>query len=843
MNQIRRSKAKRQFQRRILSFAIGTLFAGGAVQTQAQTQAQTQDAANVEPAAQVVVTGTRVSNRSVLDTASPVDVVSADTLSNVGITEVSESLANTLPSLNFPRPGLTDATDSVRPVTLRGLSPDQVLVLVNSKRLHSSALVNVNGTVGRGSASADLNTLPSGIIQTVEVLRDGAAAEYGSDAIAGVINFRLRENRSGGAMTFSGGERDSTYKFNSATPPSGLALNAPTSRHVTDGETFTAGGWKGFSLGPDGFLTVAAEVKQQNHSERSAYDTRQLYPKVNGAYDPREYTANRYDTWSGDPNLKQATLFANAGQTLADGQKLYGWASYQRRETESAGLFRRPLQDENILAIYPNGFLPIIAPTVNDYSAAFGSTWSGQGWDYDASLVYGKNSMDIYVKNSLNTSIGATSKTNFYDGGFAYQQLSGNFSAVRPVPLAFLPKPLNVALGAEVRYENYQLWAGEPDSYRNGGAVLASGTPAAVGSQVFPGYTPDNAIDQGRHSIGAFVDLETNPTEKLLTSFAARAERYSDFGSNLTGKLSARYDFVPAFALRGSIQNGFRAPSPQQQFYTSTSTSFIDGVAYNIRTFRPSDAAAVALGAKPLQPEKSVNFSLGAVVRLGDFSLTADAYRININNRIVLSENLTSTAVVNYLKSQGITGVGGARFFINGVNTYTEGIDLVGSYPWKTAAYGRYDFTLAGNYNKTVVTKVPETAQLSALNPAPVLFSRANVLALERGQPKNKVTAAVNWKGQQWGATASATRYGEILSAGTTSATDFVIAPSTVVNVEGRYAYSKATELAFGADDLFDTYPTALPASLNSTGAAPYSNRSPYGHTGRYVYARVTYKF
>ena len=198
------------------------------------------------------------------------------------------------------------------------------------------------------------------------------------------------------------------------------------------------------------------------------------------------------------------------------------------------------------------------------------------------------------------------------------------------------------------------------------GEKLASGAPSAVGSQVFPGYTPDNAIDAGRHSVGAFIDLETNPTKQLLTSFAARAEKYSDFGSNVTGKFSARYDFSPAFALRGSVQNGFRAPSPQQQFYTSTSQTFIDGVAYNIRTFRPSDAAAIALGAKPLEPEKSVNFSLGAVFRAGDFSLTADAYRINIKNRIVLSENLTAAVVRNYLVAQGITGVGGARFFING---------------------------------------------------------------------------------------------------------------------------------------------------------------------------------
>ena len=828
------------FQRTTLSCAIAAVFAGSAMQAQAQ---QAPESAEALPSAQVVVTGTRVSNRSVLDTASAVDVVSAETLNNVGVTEISQSLANALPALNFPRPGLVDATDSVRPVTLRGLSPDQVLVLVNSKRRHSSALVNVNGSVGRGSASADLNTLPSGIINSVEVLRDGAAAQYGSDAIAGVMNFRLRENRSGGSLFVNGGQRNTSYGFNPGTLPAGLALTAPNTRSRTDGEVLTVGGWKGFSLGEDGFLTVAAELKKQKHSERSGYDTRQFYPKINGAFDPRELTVNRYDTWSGDPELKQATLFANAGQTLADGQKIYGWASYQRRETESAGFFRRPLQDENILSVYPDGYLPIIAPTVNDYSGAIGTSWTGQGWDYDLSLTYGRNKMAFDVTNSLNRSIGAASKTSFDAGGFAYQQVAANFTAVRPVPVSFLPAPLNVALGAEVRYENYELFAGEPDSYRYGGQLLANGTPAAAGAQVFPGYTSDNGIDQGRHSTGAFVDLETKLTSKLLTSFAARAERYSDFGNNVTGKAAARYDFTPSFALRGSVQNGFRAPSPQQQFYTSTSMTFIDGVAYNIATFRPNEAAAVALGAKPLDAEKSVNFSLGAVLRFGDLSITADAYRINIDNRIVLSENLTSSAVRNYLTSQGFNGVGGARFFINGVDTNTKGLDVVINWPWKSPAAGRFDFTLAGNYNQTEVTRVPVTTELAALNPAPTLFGRSNVVGLERGQPKNKITASVNWKLKDFGLSASATRYGDTISAGSTAATDFVVSAKAIVNLEGRYALTKATQLAFGADNLFDISPDAVPSSLNTTGAVPFANRAPFGRGGRFVYARASYKF
>jgi iron complex outermembrane receptor protein len=825
--------ARTPFHLSAIACAIGALCAS--------MPAMAQEAAT-DSAATVVVTGTRVSNRSVLDTASPVDVVSAETLANVGLTEVAESLAATLPALNFPRPGLTDATDTVRPVTLRGLAPDQVLVLVNSKRRHSSALVNVNGSVGRGSASADLNTIPAFAISTVEVLRDGAAAQYGSDAIAGVINFRLRENSSGGALTVNAGKRDTTYGFNPGAAPAGLALNAPTERSRTDGGTVTVGGWKGFKLADDGYVTVSAELKKQEHSERSGYDVRQFYPKINGAFDPRELTVNRFDTWYGEPELKQATLFVNAGRNFADGRKVYGWASYQRRESSAAGFFRRPLQDENIISVYPDGYLPFIASTVDDYSAAVGTSWTSHDWDFDTSLVYGKNKLNFDVDNSINSSIGPASKTSFYAGGFGYQQVTGNFSAVRPIEIG-LAAPLNVAVGAEVRGENYQLWAGEPDSYRFGGQLLASGAPTAAGAQVFPGYTPENAVDSNRHSFGAFIDLETRFTKELLASFATRAEHYSDFGGNVTGKLALRYDFSPAFALRGSVQNGFRAPSPQQQFYTSTSMTFIDGAAFSIATFKPSDAAAIALGAKPLEAEKSVNYSLGAVFRFGAASLTADAYRINIDNRIVLSENLTSAAVRQYLQSLGLTGVAGGRFFINGVDTTTDGIDLVLNYPLKLQQYGRVDLTLAGNYNKTEVTRTPTTAALSALSPAPTLFGRSNIVSLESGQPKNKVTATANWKGERWGATVNATRYGKVVAAGSTAATDFILTPKTIVNLEGRYNLNKATELALGADNLFDIYPDALPASLNSTGAAPYSNRSPFGRAGRYVYARVNYRF
>jgi iron complex outermembrane receptor protein len=821
-------------EKTVLALAIAALCATAAAQVQAQTADDT---------ATVVVTGTRVANRSALDTTAPVDIISAETLKNTGSTELNQALSVALPSLNFPRPALTDGTDTVRPATLRGMAPDQSLVLVNSKRRHASSLVNLNASIGRGSAAVDLNTIPSSIVKNIEVLRDGAAAQYGSDAISGVINVRLRTDRDGGEGTVTYGARKTEYDLLNDVAPAGGTWRGPASRKRTDGQTTTVSAWKGLPLGETGFITLAAEYKDASHTERSGYDMRQLYAKRNGAYDPRELTINRFDAWYGEPELTQKTVFVNAGNNLSGDVKVYGWSSYQLRDARSAGYFRMPQDVRNVASIYPDGFLPIIAPTVEDFSAAAGISWSLGAWDMDTSLVYGQNNMHYQIENTLNASIGAASKTSFDAGGFSYNQVVYNLTGVRKFEIAGLASPLNVAVGTEARREGYELNAGEPDSWRNGGVILANGTPAASGAQVFPGFRPANASDTSRSAIGVFVDAEANITDQLLASAALREEHYNDFGSNLSGKLAGRYDFTKTFALRGSVQNGFRAPSLQQQNFTSTSTNFINGVPYEITTFKPNDPVAVALGAKPLKAEKSTNFSLGAVVRLAPVSLTVDAYRINVRDRIVLSENLTSTAVRNYIVAQGFNGVGGGRFFINGVSTRTEGVDIVAGMPWNAGSAGRFDFTLAGNFNRTEVTRVPTTAQLAALNPAPVLFDRVNVLTLEQGQPKNKIVASTNWKLNGWGVTARATRYGDVLSPGTTQAFDFELKAKTIVDLELRYAFTPKFNLALGADNLFDQYSATLPPALNTTGNTPFSNYTPYGNSGRFVYARGNYSF
>ena len=845
--------------------SIVAVFVAAALSQAAVAQEAATPAA--EELDQVVITGTRVANRSALDTAVPVDVVPASALQNLGVTELNQALSVSLPSFNFPRPGLADGTDTVRPATLRGLGPDQTLVLINGKRRHSAALVNVNGTVGRGSSAVDLNTIPNTAVRAIEVLRDGASAQYGSDAIAGVINLRLREDSSGGELGVSYGWRDSTYKTLTRQPPAGATWSAPAvlERSRSDGETLTVSGWKGFALGDSGFITVAAEYKDQERTERGGWDARAQYARPTPTtFDPREATFNRFSQWYGEPEMKQTTLFVNAGYDINDNAEFYAWASYQDRSALSAG-FQRLANDpsgRNIPSIYPDGFLPKIAPDVTDYAATFGTRWTLGSWDMDASLGYGLNDMEFTIVDTLNRSLGPTSKTSFDAGGYDYDQLVFNFSGVRGIEVSGLASPLNVALGVEARRESYSITAGEPDSYRNGGARLPLGSPGCTnptaadtaaggcatpsGSQVFPGFRPSNVVDESRNALGAYIDLEANLPEKLLASAALRVEDYSDFGSNVSGKLSGRYDFADGFALRGSFSTGFRAPALQQQYFATTSTNFISGVPFDITTFPATDPVAAALGAKPLDSEDATNFSVGAVFQFDRASLTIDAYRIELDNRIVLSENLTSAAVRNFLTSQGFIGIGGGRFFINGVDTVTKGVDVVFNYPVITDSAGRFDITATANFNETTVTKVPETSQLSALNPAPILFGRSNRLTFEEGTPKDKYALSVNWSLGNFGLTARATRYGEVLApqnAPTVSAPDFLMTPKTLVDLEGRFAFGDHMKFAIGADNILDEYPDGLPPGLNSTGATSFSNLAPFGRSGRFVYGRVTFAF
>ncbi|MAC40085.1 MAG: TonB-dependent receptor [Maricaulis sp.] len=806
----------------LLGVALGALTAASAV---------AQSAEDV-----IVVTGTRAEGRTALESTAPVDVISAGTLENNGSTELNVALSYALPSFNFPQPAITDGTDHVRPATLRGLGPDQTLVLVNSRRRHASALVNLNGSVGRGSSAVDLNTIPVSAIGRVEVLRDGASAQYGSDAIAGVINVGLREAREGGQVTASFGQYATDIPL----------VDQP--RSASDGDTTSLSGWVGLPLGAEGFLTLSAEYRDREPTNRAGPDTRQQYPSLpGGGLDPREQSFDRINHRFGLSASEALSLFANAGLPINADAELYGWASYQQRDGQGAGFYRRASDSRNVPAIYPDGFLPYITTDVEDISVLGGVRGDWAEWGYDFSLGYGRNELGYGVENSVNTSMGASSPTSFDAGALIYDQLTANADFQRNYAVDAFAGPLSVAVGLEYRLESYEIEAGEEASYINGGVTGPNGEILATGSQVFPGFQPSNAIDEDRDSIAAYIDLETDVTDRFTVSAAARAESYSDFGETVTGKLAARYQLTDALALRGAVSNGFRAPSLQQAYFTSTSTVFTGTppVPVEVGTFPATSPVAAALGGEPLEAEESLNISGGLVFAQGGFTLTVDAYAIDIDDRIVLSENLSGPDVEALLVNAGITNITSARFFINGVETETRGVDVVASYGFETADWGDFDLTFGANFTDTEVTDAPTSEVLPGVS----LFARREIARFEVGQPENKLIGSVDWSRGPFAGYVRATRFGETVDPGTAAdgSGDEVLSPKTIVDAEFSADITDGLNVAFGANNLFDEYPdvTAETPALDGTFSRifPFSGFSPFGFSGRYVYGRIRYSW
>ncbi|WP_374578065.1 TonB-dependent receptor plug domain-containing protein [Phenylobacterium sp.] len=770
---------------------------------------------------ELVVTGTRTEGRSRLETLAPVDVISTQALQQRGTTELATALATSVPSITFPRPSNTDGTDAIRPATLRGQGPDQTLVLVNGTRRHATALVNTNGSVGRGSAAVDLNAIPSTAIDRIEVLRDGASAQYGSDAIAGVINMRLREAASGGGLSVTYGSYVTSFD--------GYYGGG---HDITDGATTTVSGWQGLPLLGDGFLTLSAEYRSREHTNRSDIDKR--------------VTPNRITSRFGDADVDDVAFYANAGKPLGENWDLYGWYGYQHRDASSSATFRLPTDaQQNIPSVYPNGYLPYLTTDTEDTSAGVGLRGEIAGFKADVNLVYGKNDIDFGVQNTINPSYGASSPTSFQAGGLTYDQLvfGADFSREFDIGLA---GPLNVAFGLEARKETYKINQGEVASYARGPISGVS-----FGSRGFTGFTPSNEVDVDRDAVGVYVDLEGKVTERLTLSAAVRYEDYSDFGDTTTGKLAARYEVTPDFAIRGAISSGFRAPALQQQYFTSTSILYIDNVPFETGTYPATSPVARALGAEPLKAETSNNYALGFVFHRGAFELTVDGYKIDVKDRIVLSETLTGSptaapgtnarTIYDLLAPYGATA---ARFFINGVDTETVGVDVVARYRIVDDQAGTFDLTAAGNYNDVEVTKTPITK--TSILPTPTsLFARQATMRFEDGTPKHKLTLQGDWNREAWGATVRTTFYGDVLSPGTAAdgSSDNRTGARGLVDLEARYTFPIGLTASVGADNVFDVYPRQIIPSQNTTSAAPFSSFSPFGFNGRFVYGRLAMKW
>lgn len=786
----------------------------------ATTPQSSADASTPGGGGDIVVTGTRAPGRSRLDTASPVDVLSGNSLRQQGTTELAQALANIAPSIDFPRSSATDATDAIRPASLRGLSPDETLVLINNVRAHPSASLNINSTVGRGAAAVDLNTIPTVALDRIEVLRDGASAQYGSDAIAGVINLRLREARSGGGASVEYGFYNTDVE------------TARANRHVIGEPTTTVNGWQGIGFGQDGYLTLSGEYVYREPTNRADQ------PAAN-AVAPSQGTAlqGRF----GDPYVNQYTLFANAGTTLSGDWKLYGWGGWQERHTSSAA-FPRPNSSGSIasatLAGYPGGFIPLIDTRSYDINSALGVKGSIGGWAVDLNASYGRNVVQFRTENSANYGLGAATPHRFYDGSVAYDQWVGNLDVSHTFAVF---KSLNVAFGLEGRRENYAIRPGEQASY------------TVSGAQGFPGFAPQNAVKAHRENGSAYVDLEAQITDKFLVGLAGRGETYSDFGEVATGKASARYDFSPAFALRGTVSTGFRAPSLQEQYFTSISSVIqSNGSQLQSGTFPSTSIVASRLGGLPLRPEKATNYSAGTVIRVGGFDLTVDGYYIKLRDQLALSENISPTtsgqsAALNAQIAALLAGTNAtaARFFLNGVRSATQGIDAVAHYRLRSAGAGTFDFTVAGNVNKVTISSVPRNTAVFT-NDTPILFGRQRIVSITNGTPGEKVTGTLDWSHDQIGATLRATYYGGAIQPGT-GTTAAVGAPGdlhtgqhTITDLELRYQPRRGPEFAIGAQNLFDVYPNRVPANLNAaSGVLGFPYYSPFGFNGRFLYVRA----
>lgn len=855
--------------------ALSASFAALSIGTVAPAHAQDAQAEDTADQPAIIVTGTRRTDRTVADSPVPVDVLSAQDLVNSGSTETNRLLNQLVPSFNFPQPSLTDGTDSLRPATLRGLAPDQVLVLVNGKRRHQSSLINLNGSVGRGSTAVDMNTIPPLAIERIEVLRDGAASLYGSDAIAGVINVQLKKGIGGRAQATYGKyvtEMEDVGQVASVSLTTGASDNPVITytgedRKRRDGDTYTFASNFGLPLGDSGYLNFTAEYKDRSPTNRSGPDIRRNYFT---AGDPREATFNRYAHRYGDGVSKDMNFFLNAGFEFSDSAEFYTFGSYGKRDGNGAGFYRRSLDVRNrdweastttFVPIYPDGFLPLIVSEITDISAAAGLRGALGSWDYDLSITYGSNRLNYDVENSVNTSLGGTSSARrFNAGGMRAGQTSINLDFRRDLDLGIGDK-VSLAFGGEYRDENYKIVPGELQSYING-PFSAAPFNAAGGSQVFPGFRPSNATDESRDSYAAYVELDADLSSSFTLQLAGRYEHYSDFGDTVNGKAAARFEPIDGLAFRGSISTGFRAPSLAQQSFATTSTNNVGGVLIEVGTFPVSSPVAVALGSQPLEPEKSVNIGAGLTFNmLEGLNVTVDYYNIKIEDRITLTENLTGADVVSLLTAAGISGVSSARFFINGIDTKTEGLDIVASYRLPDLGIGTIRLSAGYNLNDTQITDRRVFSGFTAQR----LFARQESYRLTDGQPKNKLNFSLDWDYDMFGLTLRTNRYGEVFlpSSFSTAANnnnialkpgdvpgDIFLSPKWVTDLELRVKPTEKLSLAIGANNLFDVYPDRLPFGtvdgVNygfNNSFLPYSSQSPFGFSGRFLYGRVSYDF
>ncbi len=817
-------------------------------------------AQTAQPDNEVIVTGTRTTGLRAADSAAPIEIVGNQALQGTGSVSLPDSLLASVPSFNIDHNG-GDAAAVLTIAALRGVSPNDTLVLVNGKRRATTADLYVDGgSAYSGAATTDLSFIPVGAIDHVEVLTDGAAAQYGSDAIAGVVNIILKKSATAGQLTVSGGQY-----------------------YGGDGNT---GSWsinKGMPLLDKGFLNVTLEQQYHGFSVQGVGDRR--VTDANGAPLPGDSAFTRagvlgasnyphMNQLNGDPQYNLYTGFWNAGYDLTPEVQLYAFGNYSERESSHFENYRVPTKVSGTTSTgvtyypFPNGFDPREKFDETDYSFTEGVKGTHFGWHWDLSTTYGKDSIQVYTINSANAQLfpvlAALSptqikpQTDFHDGGYINSEWNTTFDIDRSFAMPWAASPLNVALGAEYRRDTYEIQNGEASSYFGAGA------------QSFDGYLPQDAGSHSRDNYALYADFALDPIAHLHTDAAVRYEHYSDFGSTTVGKFTGRYDFSPTFAIRGTVSSGFRAPTLAEEYYSGTNVS---PTSADVQ-LPPNSTAATLAGFGALKPEQSDNYSAGIVWRpIPKMQITADAYSILIKDRILVSgfifgeeagygaTGVVSQGVLNAITARGVTldsglSYAGISIFANAGNTQTNGLEATATYASDFDQYGHVDWSLGFDYNHTTITK---------LNPLPaavtnVAFGQTAFLndvaksALLNSTPRFKLIAQGTWTLQKWSVMLRETIYGESSEIVDPSGTDpykEVIPLTGITDLQISYKVNAAIKLSVGANNLFNQFPPQTPIKGGLTGTpvdgalvyhVPYAF-SPFGINGGYYYGRVTVNF
>ncbi|MGV1012595.1 MAG: TonB-dependent receptor [Flavobacterium sp.] len=786
--------------------------------------------ANGQVLEEVQVVGSRNSKRTVVNSAVPIDIIDVKSVSTQsGKIEINELLQYVAPSFNASKQSGSDGADHVDPASLRGMGPDQTLVLINGKRRHQSSLVNLFGTRGRGNTGTDLNSIPASAIKRIEILRDGAAAQYGSDAIAGVINIVLNDNidEVNGAISYGAYSTNAQGDFVTGTANTdGFRLDPNgNGNSVGKNQSFDGGSLKiaanyGVAIGEKGgFVNFTTEYLTKNKTLRPGYDFRKGF---------------------GEAAIDGFNFMGNMVIPVSNKTEFYAFGGRNYRDTD-AYAFTRNDGARVVESIYPGGYTPRITSNITDNSIAAGfRTKTDSGWKVDISNTYGKNYFHYYIKGTLNASLQSASPTEFDAGGHSLIQNTLNFDFSKNYKSVL--NGMNLAFGAEYRTEKFNIFAGELGSYATydiAGLPITnpatqtiptdpiSGDPRPGGSQGFPGYSPSNEVDKSRTNLSLYADSEFDLSENFLVSGAARYENYSDFGSTLNGKIASRLKISKKINLRGSVSSGFRAPSLAQIYYNLHFTNFNSGGATEVLLAPNNSTVTRAFGIDKLKEEKAINASLGFTANFGNFTATVDGYMINVKDRIVLTGYFDASALN--------IGVSEAQFFANGVDTNTKGLDVVLAYK-KSFGDSKFSATLVGNINDMKIDNIKNRSLDQG-----TFFGKREKAFLLASAPKNKFGLNLNYSKKWFDTGLAFTHFSEVVLVDYADEDD-VYSAKTVTDLTFGFKLSKELKLSVGSNNLFNVYPDKQDEQGN-TEAGGYWDSVQMGFSGAYYYARLGFTF